>query len=211
MKARTVAVVILVSAARLLLVSATARAYDFANICPPQAPPKWAVSAETWSQFVNSCIANDAAATAGRPFDRPFWDKCIGRCGLADAAESRTPPTPAPKNLTTTSGSPANPNGCPDVPASPAPPNFEIRPGDWAEFRKMCMNAKDGGMGCGYICSGARERWHLWELQQSGQLKPNTFPSPTDKPQGPFPLPGGAKGYILPMQPAPIVSTPDAG
>ena len=39
----------------------------------------------------------------------------------------------------------------------------------------------------------------------------NTFPPVTDKPQGPFPLPGGANGYILPVQPVPSVPKPNAG
>ena len=73
---RSIAVVVVVAVIGLLLVSETAQAYDFANICPTQAPPKWGVSAQTWAQFVNSCITNDAAATAGRAFDRPFWDNC---------------------------------------------------------------------------------------------------------------------------------------
>jgi hypothetical protein len=205
---KAIAIVIAVATASLLLVSATVQADDFANLCPAQAPPKWSISAQAWKQFVNSCITNDAAATAGRAFDRPFWDKCIEKCGLADDTEGRTPPKP--KQPTNTSATPQNPNWCSDVPASPPPPNFEIRPGDWAAFRKMCMNDKSGGMGCGYICSGATERWHLWKLQQSGQLKPDSFPSPTDKPQGPFPLPGGAKGFILPVQPVPSVPTPPA-
>jgi hypothetical protein len=208
---KAIAIVILVATATLLLESATAQAYDFANICPPRAPQQWSISAKVWLQFVNSCIADDEAATAGRPFDRPFWDKCIEKCGLADDAEGRTPPKPAPENQATTFGSPIYPNWCSDVPESPPPPNFEIRPGDWVAFRSMCMNAKTPDMGCGYICNGARERWHLWKVQQSGQLKPNSFPSPTDKPQGPFPLPGGAKGFILPVQPAPSTLTPHAG
>jgi hypothetical protein len=94
--------------------------------------------------------------------------------------------------------------GVSDVPASPPPPNFEIKPGDWSAIRKMCTRA-GAGMGCGYLCSGARERWHLLKLEQSGELKSNTFPSPTDKAQGPFPLPGGGSGFILPVQPAPVV------
>lgn len=205
---KSIAVAIVVATSSLLFVSATVQAYDFANVCPAQAPPKWVISVQAWTQFVNSCIANDAAATAGRAFDRPLWDKCIEKCGLADDAEGRTPPRSTSENQTSTSGSPANPSWCADVPASPPPPNFELKPGNWAATRKMCMNAKAGEMGCGYICGNARERWHLWKLQQSGQLKPNAFPPPTDKPQGPFPVPGGGSGFILPMQPAPAPSGP---
>ena len=198
-------VVVFMVAGGLLVASATAQAYYFASVCPAHAPPKWAIPAQTWSQFVDSCIANDAAATAGRPFDRPFWDKCIEKCGLADDAEGPKPPKPVPEDQS----APANPNWCSDLPASPPPPNFEIRPGDWNAIRKMCSSA-GAGLGCGNLCSGARERWHLWKLQQSGQLKPNSFPSPTDKPQGPFPFPGGGSGFILPAQPAPVVPAPSA-
>lgn len=205
---KSIAVAIVVATSSLLFVSATVQAYDFANVCPAQAPPKWEISAQAWTQFVNSCITNDAAAMAGRAFDRPLWDKCIEKCGLADDAEGRTPPRSTSENQTSTSGSPANPSWCADVPASPPPPNFELKPGNWAATRKMCTNAKAGEMGCGYICGNARERWHLWKLQQSGQLKPNAFPPPTDKPQGPFPLPGGGSGFILPVQPAPAPSDP---
>jgi hypothetical protein len=208
---KSIAVAIVVATSSLLFVSATVQAYDFANVCPAQAPPKWAISAQAWTQFVNSCIANDAAATAGRRFDRPLWDKCIEKCGLADDAEGRTPPTPRPQNQTNTSGSPPNPGWCADVPASPPPPNFDKdHPGKWAAVRKMCTNAMKAGShdnkGCGYICGFARD---LWRLQKSGQLnQPSTFPTPSDKPQGPFPLPGGGSGFILPAQPAPAPSGP---
>jgi hypothetical protein len=44
----------------------------------------------------------------------------------------------------------------------------------------------------------------LWNMKKKGLLdQPNTFPVSTDRPQGPFPLAGGANGYILPA-----VSTP---
>ena len=54
---------------------------------------------------------------------------------------------------------------------------------------------------CMYICEFTGE---LWSMKKASRLNcPNTFPLATDKPQGPFPLPGGAEGYILPAQPAP--------
>ena len=47
------------------------------------------------------------------------------------------------------------------------------------------------------------------EAEEGGQLnQPNTAPSPSDQPQGPFPLPGGASGYVLPAQPAPTSAVP---
>jgi hypothetical protein len=163
---KAIVIVIVATIARLVLVNATAQAYDFANICPPEAPPKWNITAQAWSQFVDSCIADDAAATAGRPFDRPSWDKCVEKCGLADDAEGRTPPKAAPESQTTTSGPPANPSWCADVPASPPPPKFDTgHPGNWAATRKMCMNAKGGEMGCGYTCRYAED---LWRMQNQG-------------------------------------------
>jgi hypothetical protein len=108
----------------------------------------------------------------------------------ASAQQATAAPTAAPRN----------PNWCSDVPASPPPPNFEHSPGAWAAARQMCMNLSFN-MGCVYICENAEDRWRQ---QKSGlRNQPNTFPSPTDKPQGPFPLPGGASGYILPEQPPP--------
>jgi hypothetical protein len=117
-------------------------------------------------------------------------------------AEAQLPPAPTPQ---ATRAALLNPNWCSDVPASPPPPNFELRSGNWASFRQMCMNLSFD-MGCVYTCGYAED---LWRLQKSGKLnQPNTFPSPTDQPQGPFPQPGGSKGYILPAQPAPVPSGP---
>jgi hypothetical protein len=121
----------------------------------------------------------------------------IGAALVAASANAQQP-TPA---------APLNPNWCSDVPASPPPPYFEHSPGAWAAARKMCMNVEKNDMGCIYICGNAEDRWRL---QKSGRLdQPNTFPTPTDELQGPFPLPGGASGYIQPLQPAPSVQTPD--
>jgi hypothetical protein len=102
-----------------------------------------------------------------------------------------------------------NPNWCSGVPVSPPPPNFELRPGNWAAARQMCMNVGKTDMGCIYICGYAED---LWRMQKSGRLnQPDSFPSPTDQPQGPFPLPGGSRGYILPAQPAPAPIDPTSG
>jgi len=107
-----------------------------------------------------------------------------------------------------TAAAPHYPNWCSGVPASPPPPKFDTgHPGHWAAVRKMCMNAKTPEMGCGDICRYAKD---LWRMQKSGRLnQPDTFPSPTDEPQGPFPLPGGGSGFILPKQPAPSGPTSD--
>ena len=94
---------------------------------------------------------------------------------------------------------PANPNWCPEVPASPDPPHFDGHYGTWAEARKKCTGATNDIWTCGDLCMAARD---LWNMKKKGLLdKPDTFPSSTDKQQGPFPLPGGANGYILPAFP----------
>jgi hypothetical protein len=108
-----------------------------------------------------------------------------------------------PSSFLAIPANPAVPTGrpqwCTDAPASPPPPGFDRHPGDWANVRKMCEARADSG--CRRLCALAEE---LWSRKKVGQMnQPNTFPPATDKPQGPFPLPGGAKGYILPIQPAP--------
>jgi len=99
---------------------------------------------------------------------------------------------------------------CPDAPASPPPPGFEHHLGDWAATRKLC-GARMDDRGCRNLCEFAVE---LWSMKKAGRLnQPNSAPSPTDQTQGPFPLPGGASGFILPAQPAPtseVPSTSDA-
>src|SRR5260370_23309066 len=126
----------------------------------------------------------------------------IGSALLVANAEAQLPPAATPQ---ATPAALLNPNWCSDVPASPPPPYFEHHPGAWAEARQMCMNLSFD-MGCVYICGDAQDRWRL---KKSGRLnQPNTFPSPTDQPPGPFPLPDGSSGYILPAQPAPAPSGP---
>jgi hypothetical protein len=125
----------------------------------------------------------------------------IGSALIVVNAEAQLPPA-----AQATPAALLNPNWCSDVPASPAPPYFEHHPGEWTEARRMCTSARKADLGCAYICGDARDRWNL---KKSGRLnKPDSFPSPTDNPQGPFPLSGGASGYILPAQPAPAPSGP---
>ena len=207
---KATAIVILVAVAAVIALSAAAQAYDFANVCPKQAPTKWAISAGAWSQFVDSCVTNEASARAGsRAFDRRFWDNCIRTCGLADDAEGRIPPKPAQsENQSASSGTPANPNWCSDVPASPAPPHYENNPGDWAHTRSQCMKESGFDIGCIDDCLAARERW---AAAKAGTPKAQETPKDsTTVPQGPFPLPGGGSGYIAPLPPSSEESTPAA-
>jgi hypothetical protein len=93
----------------------------------------------------------------------------------------------------------ANPNWCSEVPVSPAPPHFDGHYGTWAAARKRCTSAGRDIYFCGDLCMAAQD---LWNMKKKGLLdKPDTFPPSTDKQQGPFPLPGGANGYILPAFP----------
>jgi hypothetical protein len=96
---------------------------------------------------------------------------------------------------------PPNPKWCSDVPASPAPPKFNQYYGNWAVTRKRCTSAHRDVRFCGELCQAAQ---NLWNLKKEGLIdKLDTFPSSTDKLQGPFPLPGSGNGYILPAPPAP--------
>src|SRR5260370_30515280 len=118
---------------------------------------------------------------------------------LSAASAGAQQPTPS---------APLNPNWCSSAPASPPPPLFEHKPGQWAAYRQMCMNVPKANKGCASVCATAED---LWNLQKSGRLnQPNTWPSQTDKPLGPFPLPGGASGYVVPAQPAPSPAPADA-
>jgi hypothetical protein len=107
----------------------------------------------------------------------------------ASAQQPTAAATPAPRN----------PNWCPDVPASPPPPHYqaENRPNAWAAMRKRCTNAVVTDRMCMDDCGAARE---LWQRAKDGTLnQPVTYPLSTDKLQGPFPLQGGAKGWVLPV------------
>ncbi len=118
---------------------------------------------------------------------------------LSAASAGAQQPTPS---------APLNPNWCSSAPASPPPPLFEHKPGQWAAYRQMCMNVPKADKGCASICATAED---LWNLQKSGRLNQrNTWPSQTDKPLGPFPLPAGASGYVVPAHPAPTPSPADA-
>jgi hypothetical protein len=61
-----------------------------------------------------------------------------------------------------------NPNWCPQVPASPAPPYFDGHYGTWAEARKICTGPTNDSHTCGKFCVAAQD---LWNMQKSGLLK----------------------------------------
>ncbi len=116
---------------------------------------------------------------------------------MCRTASAQQPPTTVP----------ANPNWCSDVPASPPPPRFTAA--EWASLRQRCTNSTTRDDTCGDMCEGARE---LWRRAKAGQLnQPLILPSPTNELQGPFPLEGGAKGYILPLPPTPAAEQTPGG
>ncbi len=129
---------------------------------------------------------------------------------LMEAGASAQQPTPA---------APSNPSWCPGVPESPPPPYFENNPGDWAKYYKACSvdrstissgDLHDYDKMCGRLCMRARS---LWGSSRNPPTE-NPYPLSTDKLQGPFPLPGGGSGYVLPgssFAPSPAASaTPSA-
>lgn len=50
----------------------------------------------------------------------------------------------------------SSPQWCTDAPASPPPPGFEHRRGDWTNVREMC-GAHMGDRGCMRLCAFAEE------------------------------------------------------
>lgn len=103
-------------------------------------------------------------------------------------------PTPAPTNA----------NWCPGVPESPPPPGWST--GEWAAISRQCSAPGHDRILCGRECAAARERWAEYRNPPS---PPQTrYPLSTSVPQGPFPLPGGGEGYILPLSSPP--ATPEA-
>ncbi len=179
---------------------------------PVTPPPGWVP--KQWADLRARCQEIADKAAAHRPFTRGDWSTA-GVCGSL-GVQPPPPPNGYPSPISSGVSAPivtpeatpavtAGPSWCTDAPASPPPPGFERRPGDWANVRKMC-GAHMYDRGCMRLCAFAEE---LWRRKRAGQLnQPNTAPSPSDQPQGPFPLPGGASGYILPARPAPVPSDP---
>ena len=226
---KTVAVlmfaIVTLAASGIALLGSSAYAYRFEDVCPAQAPP--GSDQSQWTQFRDACIRDDSAR------DRPFFDQCLTKCAVAAAAEGFKPPTPAPP---VTNESPiVNPNWCGVVPASPPPPHFETRPGDWERVRQACMRSADLSLGstCSDMCLNAEEAWQHQRAGDFNQTPTANWPPPspnatrhTEVPlpgggtvqgysgsaphppgaEGPFPLPGGSKGYILHPPAAPSIS-----
>jgi hypothetical protein len=100
--------------------------------------------------------------------------------------------------------SPTNSQWCSDIPASPAPPKFD----NWSRVRADCIKGGGRAVDCADACVAARE---LWKAQREGRLSQAPPMTSREQPQGPFPMPGGGSGYILPLPPTPnSVATPSA-
>jgi hypothetical protein len=104
---------------------------------------------------------------------------------------------------------------CPEVPQTPPPPHFELHPGDWANIHKYCSSLSRANFPsdfayysawreCANQCALAIDRWGE---SKNPPPKPKTVYQSTAKPQGPFQLPGGTTGYILPVPTS--TATPD--
>ncbi|MHB8382483.1 MAG: hypothetical protein ACYDC3_09125 [Candidatus Binataceae bacterium] len=151
----------------LVFIGGLASAFDFEDICPVQAPPTWTATA--WSQFRDSCIADDSA------HDRHLVDDCLRKCASADQAEGIKPKIKPFKLHSAPGEAPLNPNWCSSVPASPAPPHFENRPGDWAQIRQGSMNTAPIDVGCRDACEAAEELWTRKKLHNTASADPGVI------------------------------------
>jgi len=62
---------------------------------------------------------------------------------------------------------------CRDVPASPPPPDSELRPGNWAYVMKACSSGNPLNFRtCNFICMDARARWARWKRKKSSRTSP---------------------------------------
>src|ERR1700691_5073738 len=125
---------------------------------------------------------------------------------LVGANASAQQPTAAPAPAPSTS------NWCPGVPESPPPPHWENIPGGWAQTYKACSADRsmfspgqrhNMDVECRHACMGAKGSWGTSKNPPST----DTLPLSTGKPQGPFPLPGGGSGYVLPLPSSPPIPT----
>lgn len=110
--------------------------------------------------------------------------------GSALAQPRAASPTPTPQN----------PNWCAGI---AAPPGRTYSAAEWASIRQTCTNKidPDNFYICSEACLAAQDLWERWRLGEFKHPPASKWPAPTDKLQGPFPLQGGAKGYIMPLVP----------
>lgn len=193
------AIALMVSLA-LLVISIPACAFDFEDFCPVQAPSNWTAAA--WSQFRDSCIADDLA------HDRHLFDDCMRKCTSVNQALGRAVKLKPLKMHSAPGEPPLNPNWCSSVPVAFTPLQGVNHPGDWERIRQGCMNTAPIDEVCRDECEALED---LWQRKKSGYVpgKP-TLPLSTNVPQGPFPLPGGGNGYIVPLPPTPAAAATPA-
>jgi hypothetical protein len=154
----------------------------------------------------------------------------LGGTALADGVLGTGP---GPAQQPTAAPTP-NPNWCSRVPASWTPPKFGDA--EWAEIRQSCVNGTNSYANCLSACLAARDLWERWKEGDFNHPPTSNWPPPTPNPtkhfqvplpgggsiegysglvpppggiEGPFPLPGGGKGIIMHIPPAPA-ATPTA-
>jgi len=154
--------------------------------------------------------------------------------GATALADSTLGTGPGPAQQPTAAPTP-NPNWCADVPASPAPP-AKWGAAEWARIREECTNGMNSFENCLDACQSAEEIWQRWKEGDFNHPPTSNWPPPTPNPtkhlqvplpglgsiegysglvpppggiEGPFPLPGGGKGIIMHIPPAPA-ATPTA-
>ena len=154
----------------------------------------------------------------------------LGGTALADGVLGTGP---GPAQQPTAAPTP-NPNWCAGVPASWTPPKFGDA--EWAEIRQSCVNGTNSYANCLSACLAARDLWERWKEGDFNHPPTSNWPPPTPNPtkhfqvplpgggsiegysglvpppggiEGPFPLPGGGKGIIMHIPPAPA-ATPTA-
>ncbi len=107
---------------------------------------------------------------------------------------------------------------------------------EWARIRQSCVNGTNSYENCLSACLAARDLWQRWKEGDFSHPTTSNWPPPTPNPtkhfqvplpgggsiegysgsvppargiEGPFPLPGGGKGIIMHIPPAPA-ATPTA-
>lgn len=126
--------------------------------------------------------------------------------GVAHAQQPSASPTPSGQRW------------CPEVPETPPPPRYELRPGNWAYAFKFCSSLspsqfsslrlyRDARQVCASDCERAID---LWGEAKNPPPPPKKIYQSTTKPQGPFQLPGGTTFYLVPAPSSSGTPTPEA-